>query len=57
MSNTYKVCVIDEAANKQQCVEIESYGVPMGVMATAITGILSLVSHLFGLRAKARAHR
>jgi hypothetical protein len=48
MSKRYKVCVIDEEAHKEQCMEIETSGVPMEALASLISGVLAGFSKLFG---------
>ncbi len=50
MSKRYKVCVIDEAADKQQCMEIETNGLPIEGLTALINGVLATVAKVFGAK-------
>jgi hypothetical protein len=52
MTKRYKVCVIDEAAEKQQCIDIETNGMPMEALTSTISAMLAVFTRLFGVKAK-----
>ena len=47
MQKQYKVCVIDEAASRQDCVEIQVSGLSMEALVTLIAGMLSSLARIF----------